>query len=174
MSIAYRAAEPADARVVAELFAISFTDTFGHLYRREDLADFLGKADADAFRGQIADGRYAFRLAFDGGRLIGFVKLGPPELPVEIPPDTVDLDQLYVLKEWHGKGVAAALMDWAVTAAAGRGARHIHLSVFVGNHRARRFYERYGFHAVGRYDFMVGSHADEDIVLRHVIMQADS
>ena len=31
-------------------------------------------------------------------------------------------------------------------------------------------YERYGFEAVGRYDFMVGSHVDEDIVLRHVVM----
>jgi len=26
---------------------------------------------------------------------------------------------------------------------------------------------------VGRYDFMVGSHADEDIILRHIVMQAD-
>jgi RimJ/RimL family protein N-acetyltransferase len=46
------------------------------------------------------------------------------------------------------------------------------LSVYVDNHRARRFYERHGFEPVGRYDFMVGSHADEDLILRHVIMQA--
>ena len=38
--------------------------------------------------------------------------------------------------------------------------------VFVDNHRARRFYARYGFEAVGRYDFMVGNHADEDIIMR--------
>jgi hypothetical protein len=29
-----------------------------------------------------------------------------------------------------------------------------------------RFYERRGFAAVGRYDFMVGNHADEDIIMR--------
>ena len=38
--------------------------------------------------------------------------------------------------------------------------------MFVDNHRARRFYERYGFEAVGRYDFMVGTHADEDLIMR--------
>jgi ribosomal protein S18 acetylase RimI-like enzyme len=47
-----------------------------------------------------------------------------------------------------------------------RGADELYLSVFVDNHRARRFYKRYGFEAVGRYDFMVGTHADEDIVMR--------
>ena len=65
-------------------------------------------------------------------------------------------------------------MDWVLGTAASKAARHIQLSVYFDNHRARRFYERYGFHAVGRYDFMVGSHADEDIVLRHVVLQADS
>ena len=174
MTVSYREAAPADAAMVAAMFAASFVDTFAHLYRAEDLEQFLAQAGAEAFRAQIEDHRYAFRLAFDSGRLIGFVKLGPPELPVDdVPPDTVDLDQLYVLKEWQGRGVATTLMDWALATAAGRGARHIHLSVYVDNHRARRFYERYGFFAVGRYDFMVGNHADEDIVLRHVVMQAD-
>ena len=47
-----------------------------------------------------------------------------------------------------------------------RGARALYLSVFIDNHRAQRFYARYGFEAVGRYDFMVGTHADEDIIMR--------
>ena len=63
-------------------------------------------------------------------------------------------------------------MRWALREAADRGARELILSVFVDNHRARRFYERYGFEVVGKYDFMVGTHADEDLILKHVIMQA--
>jgi ribosomal protein S18 acetylase RimI-like enzyme len=173
MTISYRGATPTDAAAVAEVFTNSFVDTFGRLYRREDLEDFLGTMTADRLRAEIEDDRYLFRLAFDSARLVGYVKLGPPELPVETPPDGIELCQLYVLKDWHGAGIAAALMDWAVATAAKRGARHIQLSVYVDNHRARRFYERYGFHQVGRYDFMVGSHADEDVVLRHVVLQAD-
>ena len=40
------------------------------------------------------------------------------------------------------------------------------LTVYVDNHRAKAFYERRGFVEVGRYDFMVGNHADEDIIMR--------
>ena len=32
----------------------------------------------------------------------------------------------------------------------------------------------HGFEVVGIYDFMVGSHADEDLILKHVIMQAQA
>jgi diamine N-acetyltransferase len=63
-------------------------------------------------------------------------------------------------------------MKWALKEAAFRGAQELVLSVYVDNRRALRFYERHGFEKVGRYDFMVGSHADEDLILRHVIMQA--
>ena len=47
-----------------------------------------------------------------------------------------------------------------------RGADELFLSVFTDNARARRFYERRGFAPVGTYHFMVGTHADEDIVMR--------
>ena len=77
-----------------------------------------------------------------------------------------------MLKRWHGSGVAAGLMDRALELVRRKRARHVQLSVYVDNLRARRFYERYGFEVVGKYDFMVGSHADEDLILRHVIMQA--
>jgi ribosomal protein S18 acetylase RimI-like enzyme len=173
MTMIYRSGTPADADGIAVLFHQSFVDTFGHLYHMEDLAEFLSKKTPEAFRRDLADGRYDFIVAEHDGTLAGYVKLGPPELPVETPPDTVELCQLYVLKEWHGGGVAKELMRRALDWVEQQNARHVQLSVYIDNHRARRFYERYGFDPVGRYDFMVGSHADEDIVLRHVVMQAD-
>jgi ribosomal protein S18 acetylase RimI-like enzyme len=60
-------------------------------------------------------------------------------------------------------------MDWGVEEAQRRGASQIFLTVFIDNHRARRFYDRYDFEAVGRYDFMVGNHADEDIIMRKLL-----
>lgn len=172
MTVTFRNGTPEDAESVAALFARSFTGTFGHLYPAEDLAAFLATKWPERFGAELADDRFRFRLAEEDGVLAGYVKLGPPELPVETPPRTVELCQLYVLEPWHGSGVAAALMDWSLEQARANQAEHIQLSVYVDNHRARRFYERYGFHEVGRYDFMVGRHADEDVVLRHVVLDA--
>ena len=97
---------------------------------------------------------------------MGFAKLGPPSLPFRTEGPTAELRQLYVLKPWQGAGVAAALIAWALAEGRRRGAGQMFLSVFVDNHRARRFYARHGFEPVGRYAFMVGSHADEDIIMR--------
>ena len=40
-------------------------------------------------------------------------------------------------------------MDWALDEARRRGVDELYLTVYIDNHRARRFYERYGFEAVG-------------------------
>jgi GNAT superfamily N-acetyltransferase len=78
----------------------------------------------------------------------------------------LELRQFYILQAWQGSGAAQELMEWVIDEAVRRGADELYLSVFIDNHRARRFYERYGFEPVGRYAFMVGSHADEDEVMR--------
>ena len=162
----YRDAHLGDAALVADVFARSFVETFAHLYSREDLDSFLEGVTPEAFAAEIANPEFAIRIAEDEGKAVGFAKLGPPSLPVEMPPETLELWQIYVLKPWHGQGVAKHLYDWAEAEARRRGGRHLQLTVYIDNHRARRFYDRRGFVAVGRYDFMVGKQADEDIIMR--------
>ena len=165
-AVTFRDATPSDATLMAALGPRTFTETFGHLYTPENLAAFLVNHSEANWLAELGDARYAVRLAEQGGEAIGFAKLGPPSLPFEVGPPAIELRQFYVLTPWQGRGVAAALMIWALDESARRGAEEIYLSVFVDNPRARRFYERYGFEAVGRYDFLVGSHADEDIIMR--------
>lgn len=162
----YRDAGPGDAALIADLFARSFSQTFAHLYRPDDLAAFLGKAKADDFAAELTDPSFDFRIAEADGTPVGFAKLGLPSLPVETPPDTLELWQIYVLDGWQGLGIGPALFDWAAARARERGGRHLQLTVYVDNHRAKAFYVRRRFGEVGRYDFMVGNHADEDIVMR--------
>ncbi|WP_243453730.1 GNAT family N-acetyltransferase [Sandaracinobacteroides saxicola] len=157
----------ADAAEVAALFARSFTATFGHLYPPEDLAGFLAGCDGAAFAGELADADHGFRLAFEGDALIGFVKLGPTALPIDrAGRRAIELRQLYVDEAAKGLGVAAGLMEWALAEAARRGMEDIYLTVWIDNHRARRFYERYGFVEVGRYAFVVGGTIDDDRIMR--------
>ena len=165
--ISYRDGVPADAAALDRIFDVTFCDTFAHLYAPEDLEAFLGGFGIADWEAQLADPAFAFRIAEEGAGPIGYVKLGSLlKLPIEPSGSALLLDQLYVLKEHHGSGIASGLMDWAIDESRRRGAKELYLTVYIDNHRARRFYDRYGFEAVGRYDFMVGNHADEDVIMR--------
>lgn len=169
MSVTYRDARPADAAVLHRLFQSSFCDTFAHLYAAEDLDAFLKSSGVADWEAQLRNPAFACRIAELDGEPVGFLKIGPVKLAVETDGPALLLDQLYVLKDHHGAGIAQALMAWAFKEAERRGADRMFLTVYVDNHRARRFYDRYGFEAVGRYDFMVGNHADEDIIMRKML-----
>jgi ribosomal protein S18 acetylase RimI-like enzyme len=162
----YRNAIPADAATVADLARRSFDETFGHLYAPEDLALFLGRLTEEAYAAELADPVYAIRLVEVDGEAVGYAKVGPPSLPFTPPADAIELRQFYVLAPYQGAGVAPTMMDWVLAEAQARGMSALYLSVFTDNHRARRFYARYGFEEVGPYIFKVGNHEDEDVVMR--------
>jgi ribosomal protein S18 acetylase RimI-like enzyme len=167
--IAYRDADPQDAEQLVNVFHRGFCDTFAHLYDPRDLAAFLAEHTPDHWREQLEDPRFAIRIAQSDDEICGFIKLGPLKLPVADADGPIELRQLYVLKAWHGSGIAAELMDWSIAEARRRGARQMFLSVYTNNPRARRFYERAGFEGVGHYHFMVGNHADEDVIMRKLL-----
>ena len=167
--ISYRDARQEDAAALDRIFDTVFCDTFAHLYRKEDLDTFLSSYGLEDWEADLTDPAYLVRIGEVDGEPVAYLKLSPQKLPVETSRPSMVLDQLYVLKEHHGAGIAQALMDWALAAARSRGAQELYLTVYVDNHRARRFYDHYGFQAVGRYDFMVGSHADEDIIMRKML-----
>ena len=166
MTVEYRTATVADAPALSAIGARTFTDTFGHLYQPDDLATFLKSHAVEAWDKELCDPAFAVRVAELDGKMVGYAKLGPPHLPFEPRGEAAELRQLYVLEEMKGQGVAHTLIDWVINLARDRRADHLYLSVFTENHRARRFYEKLGFEAEGTYHFMVGNHADDDIVMR--------
>ena len=165
-AVRFRDAGPLDAAALAALARQTFSDTFGHLYSPENLAAFLAGHSTEKWRDELEHPDFSVRIGEAEGQAVAYAKVAPPSLPFEATGPTVELRQFYVLGPWQGKGAAQALMEWVLEEARRRSAKQLYLSVFVDNHRARRFYERYGFEAVGRYDFMVGTHADEDIIMR--------
>jgi ribosomal protein S18 acetylase RimI-like enzyme len=169
VTVTYREATPADAATLDRLFDVVFCDTFAHLYRTEDLNAFLSSFGVADWEAQLCGPGFACRIAEADGEAVGYIKLGPMKLPFETRRRAILLDQLYVLKEHHGAGIAHALMDWGLAEGKRRRAEEMYLTVYVDNHRAKRFYDRYGFEAVGRYDFMVGEQADEDIIMRKTL-----
>ena len=76
MTISYRQARVDDAPAIDRVFRESFCDTFAHLYRPEDLEAFLSAFTLDAWRSELGDERFAFRVAEADRQVVGYVKLG--------------------------------------------------------------------------------------------------
>jgi ribosomal protein S18 acetylase RimI-like enzyme len=64
-----------------------------------------------------------------------------------------ELYHLYVAPEAHATGAAAALVADAETLLAARGFGVAWLACAIGNERAARFYEKYGWRRVGRFGY---------------------
>lgn len=157
-----------DAAALSAFAAQSFRDTFGHLYPPADLHEFLGATYSPAVQAQeIADPETAHLLAKRGGAIVGFVKLGAERTGHKLPGrPALELHRLYVAPAEKGTGLGHALMEWALQRARKCGALDMTLSVFSQNHRARRFYARYGFMDIAPAVFRVGRIEDEDVICR--------
>lgn len=81
----------------------------------------------------------------------------------------MELQQIYVLRPWHGQGVADRLMKWALDQACAERAPEIYLTVFDHNQRAKHFYTRHGFAEVGRCTFILGDRVDDDRIWRKTL-----
>lgn len=60
------------------------------------------------------------------------------------------IEALLTIPDAWGKGIGAALIEKALADAKAAGHATIHVWPFAENHRARRFYEKWGFAATGK------------------------
>ncbi|MBB3034812.1 GNAT family N-acetyltransferase [Alteriqipengyuania lutimaris] len=156
-----------DAPALAALGRESFCAAFAHLYKKQDLDAFLEEVYSQAaVAEEIADDFCIHRLADDGERLLGFVKLRAPSWYAEYSDaaNPIALGQLYTQPDLVGQGIGAALMDWAMAEARERAHDAVQLSVWSENTRAQKFYQRYGFAKIADIDFWVGDHRDDEFL----------
>jgi len=166
--VTYRDATVDDCEALSTLMRETFCETFGHLYRPEDLAAFLAATYTPAQQYvEIIDSETETRLAVRDGAAVGYAQIGPFKLPFDAGSrHALELYRLYVREDVKGRGVAATLMDWALTRMRDRAAVDAYLGVWSGNERAQKFYARYGFERVGEYQFLVGEARDDEFILR--------
>jgi diamine N-acetyltransferase len=150
-----------------------FADTFSHLYDRGPFEQFLNEVygDEGSMSRDLLDPTMEWLTAEVCGQIIGYAKLRTLAAPAPDPQKgALELQQIYVLQEWHGRGVAERLMHWAINRASTLGAPEIYLTVFDHNERAKRFYTRHGFVEVGHCTFQLGSRIDDDRIWRKGIV----
>lgn len=169
-SLPIRRATEADAADFARLTETTFTETFGHLYPPEDLAEYLERVcSLTACRKLIEDPEVAIWLVgAPGTPPVGFITAAANcKLPVENRgPDAGEIRQLYVLSTHQNLRLGARLMDVALTWFAEQSCSPLYIGVWSENLGAQRFYARYGFVKVGEYGFPVGKTVDHEFILK--------
>ncbi|MEQ8178714.1 MAG: GNAT family N-acetyltransferase [Amphiplicatus sp.] len=161
-----RRARAEDAKTVSTLGTTTFVETFGHLYREEDLSAFLEKShSAGTYETLLNDAAWAIWIAEQDGVPFGYSVAGPCTLPVpDMPESAGELSRLYLLKQSQGSGEGGRLLkvtlDWLEERF-----KHVYLSVYSENYGAQRLYARHGFEKICDYFYMVGEHADPEWIM---------
>jgi GNAT superfamily N-acetyltransferase len=107
-------------------------------------------------------------LVVDGvdGAWSAYVSMRANEIPSPVgSANAIEVERFYVGDEWHGRGVAQALMNATVDRARAACFDTVWLGVWQHNHRAIRFYEKMGFAHVGWHTFVFGGEPEDDYLM---------
>ena len=156
-----------DASLLAALARHTFFDTFAATNDPGDMAMHLERAYGVAQQAaELADPGIVTLLVESKGEVIGYAQLREGDVPGCVAgPGPIELWRFYVLREWHGQGIAQALMERVRAEAIARGAATLWLGVWDQNPRAQAFYRKCGFVDVGDHVFLFGTDPQRDRVM---------
>lgn len=168
-TLTLRQATADDAARYARVSRETFLDSYGAMSDPAMMAVHLHRNFSEAIqRAELSDATNTVLVAQEpAGAWAGFVALRRGEVPACVRADKpLQLQRIYVVRGWHGRGAGAFLLDAALRAARAGGHDALWLQVWERNARARRFYEKHGFVAVGTHPYRFGDEWEDDLVLQ--------
>ncbi|MEO0770073.1 MAG: GNAT family N-acetyltransferase [Cyanobacteria bacterium J06649_4] len=166
-----RQANPDDAECFSQLAERAFRETFTTEENLADMALYCKQTfGVEVQSRELRDPNNVLLLAEVEGRLAGFaqIRLCSPKDCVEAT-QPLELYRLYVLRPWHGRGVAQELMERVLAIAAESNADQLWLGVWEHNPRAIAFYKKYGFQFVGEHVFQFGNDPQRDLIMMKAV-----
>jgi diamine N-acetyltransferase len=159
-----RTAGLTDAKILAELGARTFADSFAADNTPDDMAAYLAKSfSPEKQSAEMAEPGTVFLIAEEDGQPVGYIRLREGNVPECIGGlHPIEIVRLYAIKEMIGHGVGAALMKASIQEAKNRGSDVIWLDVWEKNPRAIAFYQKWGFEKVGEQGFQLGDDLQHD------------
>ena len=169
-TIHIRRATIADAALLADLGECAFREAFADDPRNapEDFAAYMAEAFGPEIQArELANPRATFLLAEIAGEAVGYAKLLADSTETNVTATRpVELVRLYALQAWIGRGIGAALMQSCLEEARKDGHDVIWLGVWEHNHRAQKFYAKFGFAKCGEHIFQLGKDAQTDWLMQ--------
>jgi diamine N-acetyltransferase len=134
----------------------------------EDYQAYISKAfDIEVLKEELSNAASEFFFAKQTGEIAGYLKLNhPPAQGEDMGGNSLEIQRIYSLPSFYGKGIGEALMEKSIAVAKENNYEFIWLGVWELNPRAIRFYEKKGFEVFGSHPFLFGSDLQTDLLMR--------
>jgi diamine N-acetyltransferase len=146
----------------------TFSETFSAVNTEENMRKYLEEGfSLEKLTAELKDNSSAFYFATIDDQVIGYLKVNFGASQTELKDDkALEIERIYVLKEFHGKKVGQVLYEKAMEVARERNVCYVWLGVWEENTRAINFYKKNGFVAFDKHIFKLGDDEQTDIMMK--------
>lgn len=154
----------------------TFYETFSGGNTEENMNTYLDVGFSnEKLTAELNDRNAEFYLATLDNEIIGYLKLNFGQSQTELQDDkSLEIERIYVLKNFHGKKVGQLLYDRAIEIAKNQNADYVWLGVWEQNPRAIRFYKKNGFVEFDKHVFILGNDEQTDIMMKLKLQKAEN
>ncbi len=154
---------------LVEISRATFTTAFE---KDNDPVDFKNYLDFSfthpKLRDELLDMDTDFYFVYLNETLVGYFKLNRNNAQTDIRlPQAIELERIYVLAGFIGKGIGQRMLDRIKTIAADYKKEFLWLGVWEKNLKAISFYEKNGFTKFGSHPYYIGTDKQTDWLMRY-------
>jgi len=149
----------------------TFSETFDSTNTEENMQKYLEERFSVAkLSAELNDKNAVFYFAMFDKKVIGYLKInyGPSQTEFQ-DEKAIEIERLYVLREFHGKKVGQILFEKAFELAIQRKAEVVWLGVWEHNYRAIQFYKKNGFVEFDKHIFKLGDDEQTDLLMKRKV-----
>jgi ribosomal protein S18 acetylase RimI-like enzyme len=159
---------------ISELFQLqkiskhTFIETFEDKNSEENMLQYLSESlSLERLALEIENPNSQFYFAILKKTVVGYLKINLGEAQTEYQnKNTLEVERVYVLKEFQGIKVGQLLFNKAISIAKVIEADYLWLGVWEENLKAINFYKKNGLEAFGQHKFMLGNDVQTDILMK--------
>lgn len=146
----------------------TFVETFSSENSEENMIQYLENGfSTKKLKTELNDKNAEFYFAELGNKVIGYLKVNFGQSQTEIKDNnSLEIERIYVLKEFHGKKVGQILYQKAIELAKKQNMDYVWLGVWEQNPRAIQFYKKNGFEEFDKHIFKLGNDEQIDIMMK--------
>ncbi len=158
----------ADLNELQQISRQTFIETFAAHNSTENMNHYLNESlSREKLALELANQYAEFYFARSGTQVIGYLKVntGPSQTELQ-DSEALEIERIYVSKEYHGKKIGQLLYDWAIALAQKQDLRYVWLGVWEHNAKAISFYKKNGFTPFSSHVFKLGDDEQTDIMMK--------